>query len=254
VSLERTLLARGRGARRRLRNRLRATAGRRLAPRVRALPGGGLTGRRLALGIALDRRGDRLGRSAFRDPRLALARLNLSGRGNLIDRRRLGARLVGHRHLRGGCPVLGRARRQQLEGIAIVVIRAGHTHAEVEVRRLDGPLPGHPDGADPVPGRDLGPPTHIDRREMEVRGVEAAVSRTDRDQEARRPERPGVPDGSGRRRPDRVAHLAGDVDPPVLAGGERVVAVAVGGKDVAVDRPRPVTGGGGRRGEWQEEG
>ncbi len=180
-------------------------------------------------------------------------RHRLSGQLGACGGAQLGRLGLERRDLGRADRLLRGSRRQQPERIDVVVIGPGHAHPEMKVRRLDRPLAAHADRADPLARGNLVAALHDDLREMEVRRVEPPVGRPDRDRLPGRAERPGVPDRSGGGRTDRVADLAGDVDPPVLSGGVGIVAVAVGREHLSVDRPRPVARslGGGGQGEGQ---
>jgi hypothetical protein len=78
--------------------------------------------------------------------------------------------------LRGG-------RREEGERIAICVPAPGIAHAEVEMRSGGRPSPGAA-GSDALAGFDRLALADRDRREMQVRRVEATVGRADCDREA----------------------------------------------------------------------
>ena len=209
----------------------RLVHGRLRRPRLARL-GGGLNRR---CGGLNPRRGN-----LDRGLRRGLPRYRVSRCRRRLHRSLLGNLALGRRGLRRRRRLLGRPRGQQLERVAVVVIAAGHAHSEVQVRRLGRALAGRADRPDPLARGDLVASAHRGRRQMEVRGVEPSVGRADRDHQAGRPERARVADGPARRGADGVADRARDVDPAVLPGGVGIVAVAVVGQDLSLDRPGPV--------------
>jgi len=87
---------------------------------------------------------------------------------------------------------------------------------------------------------------------MQIRGVKAPVSRPDRNRETTRPGHPAVAHRAGDRGHSRRADRPSDVDAPVLARGIGVVAVAVLGDHLTLDRPRPQLGPAGVYGTEQQ--
>ena len=81
-------------------------------------------------------------------------------------------------------------------------------------------------------------PPHEERSEMRQRGL-VTVGGADRDGEAVRRHLTRERDLARGRSPHDASVLEGNVDPPVLATGVRVVADDVSAKDRAVGRPGP---------------
>ena len=185
--------------------------------------------------------------------RRALARCRLARRRGSLRRGSLGRLRLRSGHLGRRGRGFRRPARQELEGIAVVVVGSGDAHPEVEVRPLGRPLPAGPDSAEAVAGGHLVTPLHVDLRKVEVRRVEPPVRGADRHRPARGSERAGVADRPGRGRANRRAYLTRDVDAAVLPRRVGVAAVAVRRQDLAVDRPWPVPGRLGRRGEGESE-
>jgi hypothetical protein len=131
------------------------------------------------------------------------------------------------------------------------VLRFRNPNTEVQVRALDLTVARDPDGADAVAGGHLVAPLHVDLREVQVRRVELPIRRPDRHDLPERAERAGILDLARRGGPDRIADRAGDVYAAVVSSRVRVRADAILRQDLALDRPRPVPGRLGRRGEGE---
>jgi hypothetical protein len=99
-------------------------------------------------------------------------------------------------------------------------------------------LAGRPRLGDGLPFDHVRPTAHEKRAEMRQRGL-VAICGADRDGEAVRRHVTRERDLARGRSPHDAGVLEGDVDPPVLATGIRVVADGVSAKDRAVGRPGP---------------
>jgi len=133
------------------------------------------------------------------------------------------------------------------------VVGAGFSHAEVQVRGVDRTTSGYADRAEPFAAPHRVSTRHVDRGQMEVRGVKAPVVGADRHRQPGAAGRPGEGDRAADGRHHRMALGGADVDTAVLPGGVRVVAVRVGRQDLATYGPGPPFGGARGRCPEQEE-
>ena len=220
---DRSRLPRDHGSRGRFRGRqrgrarLRHPSPRRLPPRQRRRHG------------PAHRRGPR---SRYAPP----SRAGCSQRLRRGDRRRrdgLGLRR-GRGRVRRRCGL----RRQELKWIAVRVPAAGLAHAEVQVRRLGRADARRPNHAQALPGRNALARAHVSRPQVQVGGVEAVICAHAHGQAARTGDT-GKADLARSRGDHGRADRSGDVDPPVLSCGVRVVAVAVARDQLALQRPGP---------------
>ena len=141
-------------------------------------------------------------------------------------------------------------RRQEVHWIPVRVARAGVAHAEVKVGLRSGAPARRADGPERVAGRDAVAGAHADRRQVQVRGVEAAVRGANRDGQARRPGEPSERDRAADRGDHRRTRRSRDVDPPVLSARVRIGSVPVRRNHLARYGPAPV---GGRRAGGRDE-
>jgi len=243
-------------ARRVLRGRERSTSYRRRAGGREERPGGPGSSARLGAPTRPGRRGDG-GRGDARrrpgEPRRRGRGLQSGGRSRIRRRDGLGQRsgrgaldAGGRRRPERGVGHRGRSRRcrggrEEVEWIAVGVVRTGIADAEVQVGSIDGALPGAPDRSETGARRDVLAGTDLRGRQVEVGEIEAAVRGPHGDRLTGRSHESGelhLPRG---RREDGRAVRSGDVDPAMLAGGVRVVPVAVVGQDLTEDGPSPVS-------------
>jgi hypothetical protein len=113
----------------------------------------------------------------------------------------------------------------------------------MQVRWLRGAPARRSHGAEPFAGAHALALPHVDRRQVQVGGVEASVGRANRHRQTGGTGEPREPDPAGCRRHHRLADRRRDVDPAVLTGRVGIVAVPVEGDDLAADRPGPVARG-----------
>jgi hypothetical protein len=121
---------------------------------------------------------------------------------------------------------------------------SGPADAEVQVGAHRRPAAGRADGPEALSLAKPLAALDADRREVEVRRVEAAIRRPQGDGEPGRSGDPREPDFPRRRRDDRLAKPRRDIDAAVLSGRIRVRTVAVARDHLAADGPRPVLAGG----------
>jgi hypothetical protein len=105
------------------------------------------------------------------------------------------------------------------------VALAGFSHAEVDVGRLCGATATRAHRPERFPRLDDVALVDIRRLKVEVRSVEAVVRGANRNGEARGTGRAGERDCPGCRGADLGADRRSQIDPTMLAGGVRVVAV-----------------------------
>ena len=143
---------------------------------------------------------------------------------------------------RRGC----RDRRQQRERVDVGVAASCFAHAEVEVRRCGRALARGSDRAEALASRYVCSGADRDRREVEVRGVEAVAGPHAHRQTGRAGDASEADLPAGRRH-HRRSDSRPDVDAPVLTRGIRIGSVPVRRDHLAANGPDP--GRFGRRGE-----